>query len=470
MKKYIQYLFIFTFLCIGTVFVFLNFKSSPLVVEENGLKRAPRVMLFTCQYGSGHKMATQSIRENLSDCEIQIVDIYNGPLACLDPMKDWIPALSNERLYNKSIKKEQNQLLNLAGKIAPKFLLLQKVKIQSLLKEYISKDKPDLLISCVPVVNAPLLSVADELDIPFLVVTTDIDISAFCYGLPEDLEENKTHFCITVPYDKTQWDPLFESHFSASLQRSFQYAFGYPTRQAFSKTPKEAVLNQLRSEYEIQKEENVILVMMGGNAGYASKSYAELLLNMDDEMLDQIVGRENPRNKIHLICLCGDTNIPENRDFMESLNALNGTTISPRVRIHGCPGTPKIGELVSLPELCTVISKPGGSTVNEMIKKQVPMIYHDNKHPLDWEKGNMEYGEARGLGKRFLIQNKFDYNDLNHFADLLSEVITLRKSMLSSKTSVPEAQIDFASNLRKAVQEMIAPKPIKPSTQNCANQ
>lgn len=466
MKKIILYLSAFISLCFGTVFLLQYFKTSPvLVIEENGAKRPPRIMLFTCQYGSGHKMATQSIMENLSDCEIQVVDIYNEPLAPLDPMRAWIPELSNERIYNEWIKKENNQLLNLAGKIAPKFLLLQKNKIHELLTDCISKGKPDLLISCVPLVNSALLGVADELDIPLLVITTDIDISAFCYGLPEELEANKSHFCITVPYGKEEWDTLFGSHFSPSLQRSFAYAFGYPTRRAFSETPKPAVLDQLRREYEIQKDENVILIMMGGNAGHASKIYAELLLHMDDEMLNRIAGNTTARNKIHLICLCGDTNRPENKDFMESLNAMNESKTSHRVRIHGCPGTPKIGELVSLPELCAVISKPGGSTTNEMIKKRIPMIYHDNQHPLDWEKGNMEYGEYRGLGKRFLIPQNYHFSDLNHFADLLSETVSLRKSMQTGQTPVPEAEINFASNLRKTVEYMIAPKTQNPSSQ-----
>ncbi len=450
MKKNYKYLFVLLVLCLGTVLIFQYLKSPVLVVEENGSKRPPRIMLFTCQYGSGHKMATQSIVESLPDCEIQVVDIYDKPLATLDPMRSWMPEFSNERIYNDWIKKENNHLLNLVGRIAPKMLLWQKEKIQELLIEFISKDKPDLLISCVPLVNAPLLSAAQELDIPLLVVTTDIDISAFCYGLPEDLQANKSHFCMTVPYEKVEWNQLFAHHFSPSLQDSFQYSFGYPTRRAFSETPKAATLNQLRDEYEIQKDENVILIMMGGNAGHAAKAYADLLMQMDDMALDRIVGKGNPRNKIHLICLCGDTSLPENRDFMDSLNAMNQS--SNRVRIHGCPGTPRIGELVSLPELCVVISKPGGSTVNEMIKKRVPMIYHTNRHPLDWEKGNMEYGETRGLGKRFLISN---CNDLPAFTDLLSEIFALRESMQSGKAPVPEANIDFSTNLRKTVQEMI---------------
>jgi len=179
------------------------------------------------------------------------------------------------------------------------------------------------------------------------------------------------------------------------------------------------------------------------------------VLQMDEELLNRIVQKENSRNKIHVICLCGDTNDPENREFMESLNALNRSEALNRVRIHGCPGTPKIAELVSLPELFVVISKPGGSTVNEMIKKKVPMIYHTNKSPLDWEKGNMEYGESRGLGKRFYLSNHPNSNDLSAFTDLLADAILLKESMHSGEIAVPEANLDFTSNLRQKIQEML---------------
>jgi UDP-N-acetylglucosamine:LPS N-acetylglucosamine transferase len=461
MKSFKIYLFVLLILCVGgfgAICIFQPGKSPSLIVEENGVKRPVRIMLFTCQYGSGHKMATQSIIESLPDCEIQVVDIYDQPLASLDPMRALAPEFSNERIYNELIKKEENQLLNMAGKIAPQFLLLQKKQIEKLLTRYVSKDKPDMLISCVPLMNFALLSTADKLDIPLLVITTDIDVSAFCFGFPEKLKENKTHFRMTVPYEQAE---LLDRRFP-SLQTSFQYGFGYPTRRTFSEMPKQAVLNQLRDEYEIQKDENVILVMMGGNAGQASRAYADLLMQMDDEALDRIVGKENTRNKIHLICLCGDTSRAENKSFMESLNACNRSEGLSRVRIHGCPGTSKIGELVSLPELSVVISKPGGSTVNEMIKKKIPMIYHTNREPLDWERGNMEYGESRGLGKRFFLSSKPNSNDLTAFAELLAEMVALRKSMCSGKVPVPEANIDFTFNLRKTVKDMTSQTVRKP--------
>jgi UDP-N-acetylglucosamine:LPS N-acetylglucosamine transferase len=167
---------------------------------------------------------------------------------------------------------------------------------------------------------------------------------------------------------------------------------------------------------------------------------------MSDDTLDQVVGKGR---KLHVICLCGDTTRPENHAFMQELNALRG---SKRVRIHGCPATPQIAELVSLPEMRLVISKPGGSTVGEMIKKRVFTLYHTSSHALDWEKGNIEYGEARGYGKRCILEKKTP----TEFSALLVEAASLSRAMRSAL--VPEAQIDFADTLRQTVDLMLEKK------------
>lgn len=417
-----------------------------IVLLTQGFSAERKILLFTCQYGAGHKMATQGIVEALKGDEVKVVDIYDGPLAPLDPMRSWMPSLSNEHLYNEAIKKEWNPLLNFAGHVAPQFLFSQKKKVQELLTRTVSQERPDLLISCVPLVNGPLLAVAKALDIPLLVVTTDIDISAFCVGLPDDLEADSTHFQITVPYEKETWDALFAARFPTAVSRSFHYGFGYPTRAAFSQEPSPQTLKQLRALYEIRSDEELMLIMMGGNASHAAKAYARLLLASSDETLDQVVGKGR---KLHVICLCGDTKRPENHAFMQKLNEMNGAK---RVRIHGCPATPQIAELVSLPEMRLVISKPGGSTVGEMIKKRVFTLYHTSSHALDWEKGNIEYAEARGYGKRCILAKRTP----TQFFALLVEAASLSRDMRSAL--IPEAQIDFADTLRQTVDLMLEKK------------
>ena len=434
---------------------FLSKEEQIILKEKTDLIRKPNILLFNCHYGSGHKMAAQGIRESLPDCYINVVDIYDQPLRALDPVREVAPQWSNEELYNKMAKKEYNLLLNIAGKLGAKALFLQRTKVERLLTDFIAKENPDMIISCVPLVNPMLLAVSKQLDIPFLIVTTDIDISYFCYGFKSgEIVSDPDQFQITVPFAKHTWDPLFKRTVSKDFEGILHYGFGYPTRYAFSEIFEESILDQLRNEYRIHPDENVILVMMGGNTAQAAITYAKLLLTMDNKSIEQIVGEGNPRNKIRMLCLCGDISQEENLNLKNQLNALNGTKgkRNERVVIHAVPGTSKIAELVSLPELCTVISKPGGSTVNEMIKKKVPMIYHVSKVPLDWERGNMRYGVSRGLGRPFQVAGS---NSRGELAKILSDTFTLDREIQNGRASVPEARFDFTGNLRNTVKKML---------------
>lgn len=452
---------IINFLCANSI----NLPEKIYVSEDekirfklDGTDRQPNILLFNCHYGAGHKMATQGIVESLPECIIRVVDIYDEPLRSLDPMREICSTWSNEELYNNMAKKEYNQLLNFAGKIAPITLSIQRDRIEKLLIDYISKNKPDMIISCIPLVNPMLLTVAKQFDIPFLIVTTDIDISAFCYGFKDDDCLNDwNRFRITVPFFKETWDLRFSKDLPNSVKCSLQYCFGYPTRHAFSEIFEESILDQLRKEYQIHQDENVVLVMMGGNTGQAARAYAKLLIEMNEDEIDTIVGLNNKRDKIRLICLCGDITQDINHSLMVELNTLNMSKNknNKRVVIHACSGTPRIAELVSLPELCVVISKPGGSTVNEMIKKKIPMIYHISHTLLDWERGNMEYGISRDFGRPFQMNRKIRSKTRVEFMHVLASVFNLHNEIQAGQKPVPEASIDFTKNLRNAVKEML---------------
>lgn len=438
-------------------------KDEKIYLKRDGINRTPNILLFNCHYGAGHKMATQGIIESLPECKIRVVDIYDEPLRSLDPMRDINPKWSNEELYNQMAKKEYNRLLNFAGRIAPKTLYLQRSKVEKLLTDYIAKNKPDMIISCVPLVNPMLLKVSENFDIPFLVITTDIDISAFCYGFKHnEWLSDWNHFRVTVPFSKESWDPEFSKDLPNSVRYSLQYCFGYPTRHAFSEIFEESIFNQQRKEYQIRLDENVILVMMGGNTAQAAMTYAQLLLSMKEDEVERIVGLNNKRDKIRMICLCGDISQKMNYNLMVQLNNLNEleSKRNKRVIIHACPGTPRIAELVSLPELSAVISKPGGSTVNEMIKKRVPMIYHISRVPLNWEYGNMKYGVRHGLGRSFVIDGNLEEKKRTELMQILTYVFALHRDIQNGNRSVPEASFDFTKNLRSAVKEMLSGKSI----------
>lgn len=435
--------------------VFVSEEESIWLANLDGSKRRPQLLLFSCNYGAGHKMAAQGIVQSLPDCDVHVVDIYQGPLKSLDPLRWIFSEFNNEKIYNDLAKHEYNRLLNWIAKVAPNALVLQQRNIERLLISYLQEQRPDLLISCIPLINPMLMAAARQVGIPLIVITTDIDISAFCFGFEEQEQlADKKKFRMTVPYAS---EHFHHQHYSQFLRHSFQYKFGYPTRRAFSEEADRSALDLLRIQYGINDDEHVILVMMGGNTAQAAKTYAQLLLEMSDREIDRITDNLDGRNNIRLICLCGDVKQDSNRSLMVHLNALNCASCrkNQRVQIHACPGTPHIAQIASLPELRTVISKPGGSTVNEMIKKKIPMVYHVSNVTLDWECGNMEYGEARNLGRRYQIQSKISFLARREFVEILSYTFALHPTMRANPESVPEAEIDFSRNLRTAVKDML---------------
>jgi UDP-N-acetylglucosamine:LPS N-acetylglucosamine transferase len=407
-------------------------------------------------------MATQGIRESLPDCKFHVVDAYNEPLRALDVMKYIDSELSFEKFFNSLAKHEKYGLLNLLGKIGEHTLPAQRKQFEHLLLKYmkkeINKDKPDLIISCIPMINPALATIGKKLNIPVLVVTTDLDIVNFTAGLKqEDCAIGKKHFRITAAYDKQNWENILGKKIPGYVKDIIDFETGYPTRRAFSVAASAEKVEEIRRTYQIQPDENVACVMMGGNTAEAAKNYAKHLLSMNEQQIEEICGQENTRKKIRLICLCGDIKDDNNRRLMEKLNALNQMKkANHNVTIHAAPGTPKIAELVSPPEFFAMISKPGGSTIGEMIKKRVPMIYHVTGQPISWESGNMAYGEDRQLGKTFKMPKKITEKSKDELVSVLKEARIWREEIINGTKAVPEADHDFSLNLRRIVGEMVS--------------
>ncbi len=55
-----------------------------------------------------------------------------------------------------------------------------KSSVEPLLEKYLTQHQPDLIISVIPLINNLVLKVAQKLNIPFLLIPTDLDRN-YCY-------------------------------------------------------------------------------------------------------------------------------------------------------------------------------------------------------------------------------------------------------------------------------------------------
>ncbi|MFQ5729790.1 MAG: hypothetical protein ACE5GN_05470, partial [Waddliaceae bacterium] len=429
-----------------------------VVQGEPPIARQPRIVVFKCDVGSGHISATKALAQSLPDCDIQVADVYGDILAQLDAGGKVSPELSQQNVANYLAKNEYYRAMNFAENFADIVVNEKKKKqMEALIEEYVRKENPDMLVSTITLLNGVFVNVGKKLGIPVRVVAPDIGIEHFTRGLTEEQCEYE-HFRMTFAYDRKEAKELLGSgviggKIPRNLLDKIDDNVGAPVRFGFNLDMSPEVLNKLRSKYQIQEDENVILVSVGGNTTKAALDYAELLTQMSDEQLDRI-SKQSDRKKFRLICLCGDSQIKENKKLQDKLNAMNGSKgRNDRVTICAVERTTRIPELESLPEMFTLIGKGGGGTVTEAIKKGVPQVYHVASTPLKWELMNMLYGEKKGYGKRFKIPAwKFKMEAVREeLATILAQNMETRRKILDGTREVKESKLNFTKNIRELI-------------------
>ena len=274
------------------------------------------LLIFTCGGGRGHLSTAKAMAEYAaSSYHILAANTLEDTLASTDFFKKFLLDFSHEKLYNHLLKHEEFEWLKLITSVGPFFIMMQQENIEKLIRREVLKQNPDMIISCFPVMNAMFLNVAKELNLPLLIVTTDLDTSLFIKGMnSSNCDLQYPHYRITLAYE----DPEMRKILEKKIPPEKIHISGFPIRPPFKK--KLSVLDKktLRNSLSISEEEAVLLVMMGGNAGLAIEKYAEILASYSDEELDLLgIGK-----KFSAILLCGDQKNQENQLMFERIKQM----------------------------------------------------------------------------------------------------------------------------------------------------
>jgi processive 1,2-diacylglycerol beta-glucosyltransferase len=352
--------------------------------SQKGPERATQgsILIFTCGGGSGHLTASQAMVDYCrGNFHPYVVSTLEETLAPADPLRKIRLNFSKEKLYNHLLKNEEYPWIKLVTSMGPLFVMLQQEKLEKLIRLEIWRHSPDLLISCFPIFNGLFLKIAKEFDLPFLLITTDLDASHFAKGMQET---DYPRYKLTLAYD----DPDMRALVARYIPQDKIAVSGFPLRPSFHHRPSTQELKELRSRYQIGEEETVILVMMGGNPCLSTEKYAQILAQFEESDLDL---------PLRVLCLCGDQTKRENRKTLRRINQL--VPRHPRMKIQGLPALEQVAELMDLADL--LITKPGGCTTNEALAKGLPMIFHAPFALMDWEIFNMEFCIRHKMGRRF---------------------------------------------------------------------
>lgn len=333
------------------------------------MQPANRVMILTEDGGGGHISASNSIEVILKPDNFEVFTY-----------KPLVNRHGNQ-LYNKyQQNNEWLKTLCLTMMQVPFEYIVSYLPINYDLKEKIRSFCPELIISVFPVANLMTFSIAHSMNIPMLVIPTDLEMRHFFNGF----NKPGTSFKIGLAFD--------DEELIAPVRKRFGndnfIVTGFPLRPEFgiSSLEMQSDMDAIRSEIGAKKIDKIAILMMGaqGSGQVISHYISKIVQNLP----------ELPDGNLHIVALCG-----KNENLLE-IYKKSTSKPKPSLLVHmlGFKDARYIAALMRTADV--LITKPGGSTVNEAIASEIFTLFHAPKHLSQWEKGNMEYVERKGWGER----------------------------------------------------------------------
>jgi processive 1,2-diacylglycerol beta-glucosyltransferase len=357
--------------------------------NDSIVQKKKKIIILSSKGGAGHIAAGQTLT-SLLEKEYDLKSVYplETILTPLDFVKNITGTYSCEQIYNRIIQGGWNNFVNFYVKnIAPFQILSRRKKIEKLFYDFFNKEKPDLIISIIPLFNWPAKNAADKFNIPYLLVALDIDLSLWALGLDKI---NPNNFYMTF------YDNFVKKGFEKKLKNlSYKQLkpIGMPIREEFLRIKDSKEKAQIKKEWNIPENKFTILMMMGGNGGDALVSYAKTIAQSC--------------LPVHVLaCIGHKISLKKELDAIAKQKSEATFTI--------IPYTNKVADLMSVSDI--FITKAGGSSFNEAKTMQLPILIDQTQTPLFWEKGTIRYVENKQIGisiKKFRNLKKIIQKYLN---------------------------------------------------------
>ncbi len=325
------------------------------------------ILIFSCAGGGGHMSVANGLCTYLKEHDITVLDTMRTVYAPVDTLGTMtFGKVDGEDLYNFFIRCGWTNLIGQYSQGGKKYLTWRHGALVKLTMDFFRDAKPDLIISVMPFVNGALLEACEKLEIPFLVLTNDLDTTNYLTGVHPPYFKK---FRYTLAFD----DPgLWQKISEAQIPKEQVIITGFPLRPEFY-TPKN--IPALKDKFEIPSKKPVVMVFMGGAGSQSSYRYVRQLARLGMPM--------------HIIVCLG-----RNERLKRNINKIflpEGITIS----VFGY--TNQIADLMAISDV--LITKPGPNSVCEALMLRVPMILDKTQGTIFWEQLNIDFMVKHGFAE-----------------------------------------------------------------------
>jgi UDP-N-acetylglucosamine:LPS N-acetylglucosamine transferase len=350
-----------------------------------------KIVIFTCI--GGHSVVSQALADHLQKTHtVSVKNIFKDILWSIDPLKIITCGfVSAEDAYSLCIHRRWYSFMNRTYKNFIRYADLRKNKVKKLFKNAIIKEQADIIISVIPFFNNYFLEIAKELEIPFILMPTDIDAKTFVYNLPE---VTYSKFRLAIALDSPE---IREEIHCLKLLPEQIHVTGAALKEAFFKKHDSAAI---KKRFNIPEDKPVILLLMGSQGSLTIIDFIKQLKTIENI-------------PFHLIVVLGT-------------NAHQYTTLSqfkfaPHVSTTFFGFTPLIPELMSISSL--LITKSGGISICEALYMNLPSLFDATSEILVWEQ----------LNQAFMQKNRFGTSvyHLEELSEMVRAFLTTQKGILN---------------------------------------
>ncbi len=327
-------------------------------IEKTDIRK--KIVIFTCNGGYGHQAASTALNSLLSEqYDIHIINLFKEI--------ELGGYINGEEFYNRSLRGGWIRSINfIYNTIVPPYVRLLEKSYRKKIDKLLVREKPDLVISVIPLINGPLAQASSSLKIPFLLVTTDGDLTNWVVGLKKLVDKN---FKVTIGFESSKTQSLLND---TGINNKNISLTGFPIRKDFLEKKDK---KEIRKTWQIPDDKFTIMILMGGAGSQATYRYVKKINTM--------------KLPVHLLVCTG--NNQEMRTKLEKLQKKASTSMTI------VPFTQKIADLMSASDL--LITKAGPGSINESIYTNLPMLIDNISPLLWWEKENISFVERNHFGQ-----------------------------------------------------------------------
>jgi UDP-N-acetylglucosamine:LPS N-acetylglucosamine transferase len=371
-------------------------------------KGKKKIIIFSSIGGGGHAAVSKGLSKYLCDSyDVKVINAFQEVFGSIDSIGTiTFGRVYGEDFYNFCLRCRWTNFIGRFARTGMWYYRWRNDELEKLAIEYFKKQKPDLVISVIPMINGGLFGACQKEDIPFLIVTNDLDTGNYVNGLSKP-DYKKFHY--TLAFED---ESLREKIQQAQIPQEQVSITGFPLRPEFF-TKKD--VPALKKEFKIPEGKPVVMVFMGGAGSLASYPYVRNLAKMKTPMhIIACLGR-NERLKMNIKKIA----LPE------------GVTIS----VLGF--TDRIADLMAISDV--LITKPGPGSVCEGLESCVPMILDLTGGAIYWENLNVdfivghEFGEGLTDFKQLGIVLKKYLNDTAFTSSLKNKMRQFKRKRFDKK-------------------------------------